>query len=185
MVPMSHHVGKEIGEPTSTFQECASRTAGSLSGLVRSAPPANRVLMGDRSRSLSSSGLRLLLRLVSAVAALVVLSVTQRASATALVGTVPMCGEHNETIAAPPIFRVVDEGTISSAPCQGPEQLATGQGAPLAPERVIVYERPERVLGFSSLFIAQSESARVPVQSATAALERPGFVVTPFRPPRA
>lgn len=139
--------------------------------------------MGDLSRSTSSSGLRLLLRLVSVVAALVVLSVAHRASAATL--AVGMCGERGETIAAPPIFRAVDDdGSISPLPCQGPSQLATGQSAPLAPERVVVYERPERVLGFASLCVAQTESARLPVAAASRSRVRPGFVDTLFRPPR-
>jgi hypothetical protein len=139
--------------------------------------------MGDISRSTSSSGLRLLLRLVSVVAALVVLSVSHRASAATL--AVGMCGERGETIAAPPIFRAVnDDGSISPLPCQGPSQLATGQSAPLTPERVVVYERPERVLGFASLYLAQTESARLPVAAASRSRVRPGFVDTLFRPPR-
>jgi len=139
--------------------------------------------MGDISRSTSSSGLRLLLRLVSVVAALVVLSVSHRASAATL--AVGMCGERGETIAAPPIFRAVnDDGSISPLPCQGPSQLATDQSAPLTPERVVVYERPERVLGFASLYLAQTESARLPVAAASRSRVRPGFVDTLFRPPR-
>lgn len=140
--------------------------------------------MGDISRSASSSGLRLLVRLVSVVAALVVLSVTQRASAATLV-VAGMCGERGETIAAPPIFRAVnDDGSITQLPCHGPSELSAGQSAPLTPERVIVYERPERVLGFASLFLAQTESARLPVAAASRSRVRPGFVDTLFRPPR-
>jgi hypothetical protein len=139
--------------------------------------------MGDLSRSVRSSGLRLLVRLVSVVAALVVLSVTQKASAAMV--AVGMCGDRNETIEAPPIFRAVnDDGSISSLPCRGPMDLATGQSAPLAPERVIVYERPERVLGFGALLVTQSESARVPVAGAAFVPPLPGFVESLFRPPR-
>ena len=139
--------------------------------------------MGDSSRSVSSSGLRLLLRLVSVVAALVVLCVTQRASAAMV--AVGMCGERGETIEAPPIFRAVnDDGTISASPCRGPSELASGQSAPLAPERVIVHERPERVLGFGALSVAQSESSRVPVSDRRLSGLPPGFVDSLFRPPR-
>ncbi len=139
--------------------------------------------MGDVSRSVRSPGLRLLLRLVSVVAALVVLSVAQEASAAMV--AVGMCGERGVTIEAPPIFRAVnDDGTISALPCRGQNELAAGQSAPLAPERVIVAERPERVLGFGSLLIAQTESARLPVSAEARALVRPGFVGTLFRPPR-
>jgi hypothetical protein len=139
--------------------------------------------MGDLSRSVRSSGLRLLVRLVSVVAALVVLSVTQKASAAMV--AVGMCGERNETIEAPPIFRAVnDDGTISSAPCRGVNDLFTNGGAPLAPERVIVHQRPERVVGFGSLLVAQSESARVPVSGTELVPALPGFVDTLFRPPQ-
>jgi hypothetical protein len=139
--------------------------------------------MGEASRSVSSSGLRLLLRLVSVLAALVVLCATQKASAAMV--AVGMCGERGETIEAPPIFRAVnDDGTISALPCRGPSQLATGQSAPLGPERVIVYERSERVLGFGALCIAQTESSRVPVADARLLGLPPGFVDSLFRPPR-
>ncbi|RYZ03007.1 MAG: hypothetical protein EOO73_29230 [Myxococcales bacterium] len=77
-----------------------------------------------------------------------------------------------------------DDGTISQLPCRGPADTFTSQGAPLAPERVVVWERPERVLGFGSLLVAQTESARVPVSASRRALVRPGFVATLFRPPR-
>lgn len=140
--------------------------------------------MGDVSRSLRSSELRLLLRLVSVVAALVVLCVTQRASAAMV--AVGMCGERGETIEAPPIFRAVnDDGTISQLPCRGPNDALTDQGAPLAPERVVVWERPERVLGFDSLFIAQSEASRIPVTAAARSATSAAFVNALFRPPRA
>lgn len=140
--------------------------------------------MGDRSRFLGSSGLRLLLRLVSVVAALVVLSISSRASATPL-PAVPMCGEHNESIAAPPIFRGVDGSTLQAHPCQAPEELGVAQGTPAAPKRVVVYETPERVLPFAALRLTQSESARLDVPVTGFALERPGFVGTLFRPPQA
>lgn len=139
--------------------------------------------MGDVSRSVSSSGLRFLLRLVSVVAALVVLCVTQKASAAMV--AVGMCGERAETIEAPPIFRAVnDDGSISALPCRGPLDALTDRGAPLAPERIVVWERPERVLGFGSLVVAQTQAARVPVSATSRALVRHGFVDTLFRPPR-
>jgi hypothetical protein len=121
---------------------------------------------------------------VSVVAALFVLSISSRAAATPL-AAVGMCGDHNESIAAPPIFRSVDGSTLSARPCQAPEQLGIAQGAPLAPERVTVYEAPERVLPFAALRITQSESSRLAVPVASLELERPGFVGAPFRPPRA
>lgn len=139
--------------------------------------------MGEASRSVSSSGLRLLLRLVSVVAALVVLCVAQDASAAMV--AVGMCSDHGETVEAPPVFRAVnDDGTISALPCRGPSELGTGQSAPLAPERVIVHERPERVLGFGALCITQSESSRMPVADARVSALSPGFVSALFRPPR-
>lgn len=175
---MSHDVGKEIGDRR---WEWEPKTAGSTSSLLGSATP--HVLMGDLSRSVRSSGLRLLVRLVSVVAALVVLSITQKASAAMV--AVGMCGERNETIEAPPIFRAVnDDGTIGSAPCRAPSDTFTNGGTPLTPERVIVYERPERVVGFASLLVAQSESARMPVVGAALVPALPGFVDTLFRPPR-
>jgi len=141
-------------------------------------------LMGARSSS-SSSGLRLLTRLVSVVAALFVLSVTGRASATVNLA-VPMCGEHNESVAAPPIFRgKIDGGSLRATPCHAPDGFAVGQNAPAPPERTVVYERPERVLGFGVLLLTQADSSRLSMASASQALERPGFVGTLFRPPRA
>jgi hypothetical protein len=140
--------------------------------------------MGDRSRFSRSSGLRLLLRLLSVVASLFVLSVTQRAFAATTGSTpVPMCGEHNESIEAPPIFRPTASGELRN--CQAPDQLERGQQAPLAPERVLVPERPERALGFASLFIVQAESARLHIDAAAQLPVQNAFVATPFRPPRA
>ena len=140
--------------------------------------------MGIRPHAISSSGLRLLLRLLSVVAALFVLSVSGRASA-ATNAAVPMCGNHNESIAAPPIFRASETGSLRALPCQAPDALRMSQSAPITPERVIVQERPEKVLGFGVLRLAQSASSRVSIASAGQTLERPGFVGTPFRPPRA
>ena len=140
--------------------------------------------MGDRPHY-RSSGLHLLVRLLSAVAMLTVLCVSGRAAATPLTGTVPMCGEHNESVAAPPIFRALDDASIDALPCQGSNQLAVGQSAPAAPERVIVHERPERVLGSAGLYVAQSACIRLPIDAATAAPRRPGFAQTLYRPPRA
>jgi len=142
--------------------------------------------MGDRTRSFRSSGLRLLLRLLSVVAALFVLSVSDRASATTRPPgdlPVPMCGDHNESIAAPPIFRATESGSLRALPCQAPDQLGQGQSAPKTPERVVVQQRPERVLAFGALSVVQSASSRVSIASATRAPERPAFVGTPFRPP--
>src|SRR4051812_16469215 len=77
--------------------------------------------MGDCSYSARrSSGLRLLSRLVSVALALFVLCVTGRASAAGN-PAVPMCGEHNESMVAPPIFRVADDGSIRATPCQTPD----------------------------------------------------------------
>src|ERR1041384_5519909 len=85
-------------------------------------------LMGDRSFSRRSTGLQLLVRLISVVAALLVLCLTGRASAATPV--VPMCGEHNESIAAPPIFRNVDGGSLRAAPCRAQSDLGFSQQAP-------------------------------------------------------
>jgi hypothetical protein len=134
---------------------------------------------------LRSSGLRLLLRLVSVVAALFVLSVSGRASAASSPNpVVPMCGERNESVAAPPIFRAHDPGSIVQSPCQS-EELRIGKTAPLSPERIVIQERAERVLGFASLHLAQSASLRLSVERAARALDRPGFVSALLRPPRA
>ena len=141
--------------------------------------------MGDRSRSHSSSGLRLLVRLVSVVAALFVLSVSGRAAAAMANTAVGMCGEHNESIAAPPIFRATESGSLRALPCHAPDELSLGRTAPMAPERVTVHQRPEQVVAFGALSITQSASSRISIASASQALERPGFVGTPFRPPRA
>ena len=140
--------------------------------------------MGDRPHS-RSSGLHLLVRLLSAVAMLTVLCVSGRAAATPLTGTVPMCGEHNESIGAPPIFRALDDASISALPCQLASELGVGQSAPAAPERVIVYERPERVLGSAGLHIAARASTLLPVDNARTPPPRPGFIASLFRPPRA
>lgn len=142
-----------------------------------------RETMGDRRRAFSSSGLRLLLRLLSVVAALAVLCLSSRASAAST--AVPMCGERNESVAAPPIFRAYQAGTLSASPCKPSSELQLGSPVPLGPERVVVHERPERVLGFAALRLAQSESSRLPVASEDAAQDCPGFVGSLFRPPRA
>jgi hypothetical protein len=127
----------------------------------------------------------LLLRLVSVVAALVVLSVSGRASAASNPNPiVPMCGERNESVAAPPIFRAHDPGSIVQSPCQS-EELRIGKTAPLSPERIVIHERSERVLGFAALCLAQSASGRLSVERAARALVRPGFVSALLRPPRA
>jgi hypothetical protein len=138
--------------------------------------------MGDRSHFRRSSGLRLLLRLASVVTALFVLCLSGKASA-APGAAVPMCGDHNESIAAPPIFRATDGGTLKALPCQASQQFGVSQGAPAAPERVVVYEAPERVLGFGALRVTQSESSRLSIDNTRQERERPGFVGTPFRPP--
>jgi len=139
--------------------------------------------MGDRPHS-RSTGLHLLVRLLSVVAMLTVLCVSSRASAAPLTGTVPMCGEHNESVAAPPIFRAVDASSLQALPCQGATQFGANPSAPPPPERAVVWERPERVLPFSALFVAQSESSRASIPETSFALERPGFTAAPFHPPR-
>jgi hypothetical protein len=136
--------------------------------------------MGDRSSSPRSSGL-LLVRLASLVAALVVLCVSGRASANQIV---PMCGERGESIAAPPIFRAHDSGSIIALPCHG-EQLEVAPSAPIPPERLVIQERPERVLSFGSLCLSQAVDARLPIVAASYWLERPGFARLLDRPPRA
>jgi hypothetical protein len=145
--------------------------------------------MGDRSRPLRSSGLHLLLRLLSVVAALAVLCVSGRASAASLPApdaglNVPMCGEHAESIAAPPIFRAYEPGTLIASPCQAPTELQVGTSVPLGHERVVVHERPERVLGSAQLGVASGESSLLAIATARAQAPRPGFVVSLFRPPR-
>lgn len=115
---------------------------------------------------------------------LTVLCVSSRAAAAPLTGTVPMCGERNESIAAPPIFRAVDDAAIDARPCHGPLDLAFEHGAPPAPERVMVHQRPERVLGTAGLHVAESAGTRLPVLAEGAALPRPGFAQALYRPPR-
>ena len=143
-----------------------------------------RETMGDRSLFRRSFGLRFLLRLVSVLAALCVLCASGRALA-APSNAVPMCGDHNESVPAPPLYRVSDDGSIRALPCVALNQLGVSQGAPVLPEPVTVYQRPERVLGLGAFLLAQSESSRVSIDGASLALERPGFVGSLFRPPRA
>jgi hypothetical protein len=140
--------------------------------------------MGDRSHS-RSSGLPLIIRLLSVVAMLTVLCVSHRASAAPLLGTAPMCGERNESVAAPPIFRALDDSAIDVSPCQASSDLVTGQSAPRAPDRVIVHERPERVLGSAGLYVAEGASTLLQVDECSAALPRAGFAEALYRPPRA
>jgi hypothetical protein len=125
----------------------------------------------------------LLVRLVSVVAALFVLSVSGRAAAAMANAAVGMCGDHNESIAAPPIFRATEAGLLRALPCNAPDELSLGRTAPMAPERVTVQPRPERVVAFGALSITQNASSRVSIASATRAPERPGFAGKPFRPP--
>jgi hypothetical protein len=138
--------------------------------------------MGDRPRTSRSSGLRLLLRMLSLVLALLVLCVTGRA--TAATSAVPMCGERNESVAAPPIFRAYQPGQIVASPCYSNE-LELGQSSPLAPERIVVQERPERVLGFAALLLGEGCSTLLGIARKLEEPARPGFVESPFRPPRA
>lgn len=174
---MSHNVGKEIGEPVKGMSARDCRLSARLGRLRAS---LCRDPMGDRSRSNRSSGL-LLVRLASLVAALLVLCVSSRASANQVI---PMCGERGESIAAPPIFRAHDSGSIVVAPCSH-EQLEAAPAAPLAPERLVVQERPERALSFASLCLSQAVDARLPITIASYALRRPGFARLVDRPPRA
>jgi hypothetical protein len=141
--------------------------------------------MGDISRhSLSSSGLHFLHRLLSVLAALVVLSLSARATAATNPNpVVPMCGDRNESVAAPPIFRAREPGSIVALPCHAVE-LEAGESAPPVPERIVVQERPERVLAFSALCTKQSASLRLAIESSHGALERPGFASELLRPPR-
>jgi hypothetical protein len=137
--------------------------------------------MGERLRFHRSSGLRFLVRLASLVAALVVLCATGRAAAAS--NAVPMCGEHNESIAAPPIFRAHDGGSIVASPCHS-EQVKAGRSSAPAPERMVVQERPERALSFSALCLSQQVDARVPIATGSYARQRPGFGRSLDRPPR-
>jgi len=104
--------------------------------------------MGSYPRSLSSSGLRLLLRLLSVVAALFVLSVSGRAAAATgqlpSDAAVPMCGEHNDSVEAPPIFRGVGRSALRALPCHAPDQLGVGQSAPSAPKPVLAWSHSAR-----------------------------------------
>lgn len=141
--------------------------------------------MGYRASRKQSSGLSFLVRLVSCVLALFVLCVTGRASAAPSNQAVPMCGERNESIAAPPILLPTDGGSLRATPCKPGDVLGTSPNAPPAPERVIVYERPERVLGAGALCVESGSSSRLGIGGGASALDRPGFVGTLFRPPRA
>ena len=91
--------------------------------------------MGEPARISRSSGLRLLLRLASLLAALCVLCVSGRATAASM--PVPMCGERNESIAAPPIFRTYHSGSIAATPCHH-DALNVGHPIPFSPERVVI-----------------------------------------------
>jgi hypothetical protein len=139
--------------------------------------------MGKSPHIHRSPSLLLLSRLASLVAALAVLCVTSSASA-APSFAVPMCGERAESIAAPPIFGAYEPTIAVAGPCQK-DTVVAGHSAPLAPERIVVQERPERVLGFRALGITQSESSRLAIAGVAPELERPGFVESLFRPPRA
>lgn len=128
--------------------------------------------------------MKLLVRLTSLVAALFVLSVSGRAAAS--LRAVPMCGERNESIAAPPPFRAqLGEGRIAAAPCALPDGLNVGKSAPLSPERTLVPDRPERVLSFAALAITRGEGTRSQIDPPAAAQELPGHASGVFRPPRA
>jgi hypothetical protein len=137
--------------------------------------------MGDRSRTIPRSGLRFLLRLLSVVAALFVLSLSERAAAAML--AVPMCGEHGESIAAPPIFRAYQLGSIVAAPCQL-DELELGQPLPPTPERLVMQQRPERALVAATFGLTETTSSRSSIVSAERVPALPGFVDSLFRPPR-
>jgi hypothetical protein len=126
---------------------------------------------------------------MSVVAALAVLCVSGRASAATIplpdTGlNVPMCGDHNESIAAPPIFRAYEAGKLIASPCQSPFELQVGGSLPSGHERVVIHERPERALGSASLGVAEGHSTRLRISDAAKQSPRPGHVDTLFRPPR-
>jgi hypothetical protein len=59
--------------------------------------------------------------------ATLVLLLSPAAFATTLV---PMCGEHAETVAAPPPMRASSEAEITGPPCATPQELLEGSRAP-------------------------------------------------------
>lgn len=139
--------------------------------------------MGDRSHFHSSTGLRLLARLVSLLAALLVLSLSGRAMAAGPT-TVPMCGERNESVAAPPIFWAHDSGSLSAGPCH-PDKLQLGHQLPPAPERSVLPSRTERALHVATLGITRSAGTRLAIAASAEVDALPGHAGLLFRPPRA
>lgn len=123
---------------------------------------------------------------MSMVAAFCLLLVSKNASAAVDPNAVaaPMCGERGESVEAPLIFRLSDGGVIQQNPCFTPEQLAAGGDAPLAPKSIVVHERPEQVLPFSSLRLTQAQTSRLEIGAAESPPRAPGYVSALFRPPR-
>jgi hypothetical protein len=129
-----------------------------------------------------SRPLRALLRLLSLAAAALVLGVSVPAAA-ADTRAVPMCGEHNESVAAPPTFRSQNVGSIA-APCkQLPSFDHAAPSAP-APERVAVPDRPERALPSGALYLALGASKRIGILAAERAVSSTAHARLPYRPPR-
>lgn len=113
--------------------------------------------------------------------ATLVLLLSPAAFATTLV---PMCGEHAETIAAPPPMRASSDAEITSPPCKAPFELLSSSNEPArtpeaaasldtAPRLPAVYYRlPRRAEPTVSKFLDVPGSARN------------GFARTLDRPPR-
>jgi len=116
------------------------------------------------------------------MAALLVLSWSERASAAAR-PSIPMCGERNESVAAPPIFRAQGSASISAGPCHS-DELRLGKSLPLAPELRVVPDKPERVLSLAALGLARSAGMRLSVPPRTEVHDLPGHPGLVFRPPR-
>jgi hypothetical protein len=119
--------------------------------------------------------------LLGCLTAALVLLLSPAAFATSLV---PMCGEHAETVAAPPPMRASSDAEITSPPCSSPHELLTNSRQPArtpdiaAPPDTVprlppVYYRLPRNAESSMLHFADVSGS-----------ERSAFVRELDRPPR-
>jgi hypothetical protein len=99
----------------------------------------------------------------------------------------PMCGEHAESIAAPPIGTPTSTASLhAERPCSA-LTLMLDQSAPdrQAPQKVTIEPAPDRVLPVLSAFVACPVLARLPAPSAETLPAPQRRLPSVYRPPRA
>ncbi len=101
---------------------------------------------------------------------------------------VPMCGNHAQTIAAPPIGTPASNAAVTDGdPCANDGTPLRAAGAPNrnAPRDLTLTELPVRALPLLSRFGPRAASARLSTAAVDQELPAPGFARSIDRPPRA